>query len=62
MAVLACLTCHERIALQRGCCVRCFMRHSRRVSAGKTTWVELARRGWVSPPLATRGVDGGVRK
>jgi hypothetical protein len=53
---MPCLTCHERVAVKCGCCIRCFMRHSRRVSAGKITWVELARRGRVSPPLAMRGV------
>ena len=46
---VACLTCRERIAYKRGCCLRCYTRHRNDVANGKTTWAKLERRGLVLP-------------
>ena len=45
----ACVTCHERIAYKRGCCLRCYQRHRNEVATGETTWAKLERRGLVLP-------------
>jgi hypothetical protein len=67
---IACLTCRERVAFTRGCCLTCYSRHAKHVRGGKTTWAELERRGRVLPgklgwratscwlPLATESRSG----
>ena len=50
---LHCLTCRERIAVKRGCCIRCIMRHRGAVAKGKTTWAELEERSLILPAQAT---------
>ena len=49
---VACLTCHERIAYKRGCCMRCYHRHRNDVATGETTWAKLERRRLALPAQA----------
>ena len=51
---IACLTCHERVASNRGCCYRCYKRHCAHVRAGKITWAALEAAGLALPAKKSR--------
>jgi hypothetical protein len=51
---IGCLTCHERVACNRGCCYRCYKRHYACVRDGKTTWAALETAGLALPAKRPR--------